>query len=370
MKRVVVAAVLGLAAAVSCGDPLVDSTFRGAPLYTFRGQIFGSSSKLDLAHPVVRVAVFWSPNGPHEENFDTFVEQVGTGTDIEVPLPFVLNVFHLPAADQLVTGTPGTARYAVGRILAYVDSNSNGLRDSSEPIVGVAGGLIALYAERDVVAEVSPTGGFLPAGFHLASEPIQCGLRPDPEPSSSPDDCNVPLGQACGGDGDCGPGVCLQHFVWPWPQGGCALPVGPPTSCQPKNGILSHDGPITDPKTQSVWLRKCISDSDCGGRSYPYHCDMSRSACVPSAMMNVQVADDPKAHPMCPALPDGGQPLPPDAGPPPPPDGGPPPPPPDGGQPPPPDGGRPPPPPDGGPPPLPDGGRPPPPPDGGRPPPP
>ncbi len=361
-------AVLALAAALSaCGQPLVDSSYTGVPLYTLQGQIFGSSSHVDLANPHVRIAIFWSADGPGESGYDSLLEQTETGAEIVVPGNFELNIFEPPREEDYVQFS---GKYALGRLLAYADANGNGKRDADEPILADSGRVL-LYAKTEVAASESPSVAPIPAGFHLASLPLSCGNMPA-APAAGSTDCGVPFGNECRGNGDCGTtgGVCLESFGQPWPHGACALPSPPPTQCFPDDAVL-----VGGPGGTAYFIRSCANDSDCN-REYPYICDLQNAACMPTALLSLQVSDDnPTPIGFCvPPNGDGGMPPgPPDGGMPPPryPDGGiiPPP---DGGMPPPPpDGGMPPPPPDGGmmPPPFPDGGRPPPPPDGGMPPP-
>lgn len=279
--------------ALSCGDTLVDSTYSGEPLFTLQGVIAGPANvPLDPEAPVT-TAMFWSPQGLTARGYDELVEQPGTASAAQIPRPYVMNLFDEPSSQHYYT-TPSGARYAIGRVVAYLDSNRNGLLDPSEQILGASQGFAVLYAPQALAAEDSPTGRPLAAGWQSFLLPLRCpGSASGPEPEPVADgDCGVPLGAPCDTDDACDGGVCLAELLIPLPLRMCAIPEPPPNGCRQRGSVLVHGGPGRD-----VWIQGCSSQSDCT-RGHPYQCDVRLMACFPSAEVHVNL-NETSLRPFC-----------------------------------------------------------------------
>lgn len=285
--------VLAALSAVTCGDPLVDKSFQGTPLFTLQGQTYGTSYQVQLDNPRVRLALFWNTTGIENNDVEKLIEQPSAGLNTEVPLAFTLNLFEVPSEALMLRY--GTARFGIGRLLAYVDANGNSLRDASEAIVGLDGSRFILYAPEKIEGANSPTTGDILPGFHIASLPLPCNGNLTP-PDVSTGDCGVPnLGGQCHDDKDCGAGVCLTRFLLPWPGGYCVVKDPPPDKCIPAGSVLAR-GPM-DTK-EAYYVHACLTDADCK-REFPYVCDLKNAACMPTAMQQIQIGDTLKSQPFC-----------------------------------------------------------------------
>lgn len=280
---------------VSCGDSLVDETYRGTPRFTMRGSVAGTSEYVDEEHPEVSVAVFWSPGGAAMDSNATLIEQRGTSQLAEFYRPFDLKLFDEPGAEYFYT-TPSGARYGIARLGAYQDLNENGQRDDEEPILGHSRARALIRALQDLTAKDSPTGAPLTEGWHIVSTPLQCPSSGPfaPEPVAN-GDCGVPLGSECRNDADCRGGVCVREFVGPWPRGACLIPETSTTACRQRGSVLLHDP--QDAKI-AYWVKGCSVTEDCG-REVPYQCDQQLRGCRPSAETPVDLDDRPPPRSFC-----------------------------------------------------------------------
>jgi hypothetical protein len=117
--------------ALACGDTLVDSAYSGVPRFTLQGVVGGTSDALPEPEALVTTAMFWSPMGPTARDYDERVEQLGTASAAPVPRPYVMNLFDEPGPQHLYT-TPSGAQYALGRVVAYLDTNRDGFLSRTE----------------------------------------------------------------------------------------------------------------------------------------------------------------------------------------------------------------------------------------------
>jgi len=294
---------LGVAALLlGCGDALVDRQFQGDPLITVRGNVMGSSDALPLENPLLRLSVWWSPLGLTLSDYSQLVEQPSITTQSSVPFSFTLNVFDTPAQAHF-TQLPDGTRYAVGSLMGYYDSNGNARRDDSEPFLGSTRRLL-LYAQQPLSVPQSPLGRALSPGYYLTSNSFVCPpsaggpamMPPMPQPGA---DCSQKLSAACTQDADCAPGICVREFVSPWPQGGCVLPDPLPAGCGTQ-GAVRVVAPATGAlrRDQTYWVKACASSNDCG-RSFPYQCDASLGACLPTQIVNIDLSDSLPAPRWC-----------------------------------------------------------------------
>ena len=290
------------ASTLACGDTLVDANYSGAPRFTLQGVVHGLSEPPLDSGDLVTTALFWSPQWPTARDYDDLVEQLGTASAAPVPRPYVMNLFDAPGPQHLYTA-PSGASYALGRVLAYLDTNHNGRRDPSEQVLGASQGFGVLYVPQALTAGDSPTGRALSAGWQSFLLPLQCpGGVPGPKPGPVADgDCGVPLGAPCSSDGECGGGVCLGELIIPLPHRMCVIPEPPPNGCRQRGAVLISRGP-----GQDYWAQGCASSAECT-RGHPYQCDARLQACFPSAGVNVSL-NETSLRPFCVS---GGAPLPP-----------------------------------------------------------
>ncbi len=277
-------------AALSCGDALVDAGYSGTALLSVDGQVMGNSEYVDVEHPEVNLAVFWYVRNP-QGGEPLKVEQPGTSVRAEYYRPFQLKLFDEPGAEHLLA-SPSGARYGVGGVGAYQDTNRNKRRDESEPLIGSGAGRALIRAPTALSAKDSPTGAPLPAGWHIVSTPLNCPQPSRPPSGGSPapvpdGECGVPLGASCRTDAECGPGVCIHEFLGQWPAGSCVIPEPPLNGCRQRGSVLLRSP--EDP-TAGYWLKPCTATPECG-RVAPYQCDQQLRACRPTANMPVEIND-------------------------------------------------------------------------------
>jgi hypothetical protein len=293
---------VGAALLGGCGDPLVDRRYLGEPLLTVRGNVTGSSDALPLADPLLRISVWWSPEGLALTDHSKLLEQPSIATQSTVPFSFTLNVFDIPTSAYFSQVSDGV-RYAVGSLMGYYDGNGNAHRDENEPFLGSTRRLL-WYAPQAVPADQSPIGRALASGYAQTSTSFACppsvgGSFPPPPPAPSGADCSQKLGAACTQDTDCAPGICIRDFVAPWPQGGCVLPDPLPAGCGPQGAMRVTAQATMDPRRDlTYWVKACASSEDCG-RSFPYQCDVSLGACLPTGVVTISLSDSLPAPRWC-----------------------------------------------------------------------
>ena len=296
-------------ATTGCGDALLDDQFRGTPIWQLKGEIRqGEEATADLS--ALRVALFWSPGGAQENVLERYVEQTTTSVPISLTLTYVLNVFQPPGPEHQVQaqvqGQAAGATYAVGRLLAYTDTNRNRRRDADEPIVGQNPPRALLWAAAPLDAGQSPTRNPLPAGFSTVLLPQRCDAQ---LPATTPGTCGVPIGSACKRDADCGGGVCLNQTTVSWQGGTCAVPEPSMDGCRPQDSSFVWNAPMpmgTGPS--GFYVQRCTRDADCARRdrgSGDYVCDIGQKACVPVFPDNVSLGVT-NVFPFCGALNEGG----------------------------------------------------------------
>lgn len=298
-------------ALLGCGDGLVEPGYVGAPIYSHPFFVISVNAPLP-ENP--RWAVFWFPDGLATPDFDAPVEQPGSSRRLEASVG-ALNLFARPG-DALLARTATGARYGIGRLFAYADTNNNRLRDPDEPLIGHDKyGLY--YAPVDLSAADSPTGRPMPAGHHRIEFPVPCSRTLD----GTDPDCAIPLGDRCRNGDQCSPGICLQTQGRGWPSGTCAAVEA--TGCAPIDAVFVE---FDDAALSGAWVPGCSTNADCRSE---YHCDQSWGTCMRDLGHEIILGNLPPER-ICapltsgPPAPDGGVP-PADGGVPPPDDGGPPP---------------------------------------------
>jgi hypothetical protein len=288
---------LALAALAGCGDPLVDEQYRGVPIWSLRGDVVEHEGGLPPDVANLRVALFWSPGGPQDNDLTHHVEQVATSLPVQLPSPFLMNIFAPPGPEHLVRAPAGA--HGIARIAAYADRNRNGRRDADEPFAGLEVPRAVLYAPAPLAAGQAPTSGALAAGFHLLLLPQTCGRA---LPMTTPGDCGVPLGRQCQGDRECMGGVCIQRNGIPWNGGACAVPEPPMNGCRPAEGRYypsqtGMGGPV------GFYLKRCQADAECARMADPikgtYRCDPGLLACVPGGQSHVSIGLNAPVIPFC-----------------------------------------------------------------------
>jgi len=278
----------------SCGDPLVDETYRGEPLITLHGAVMEVGQPGLIHRDDLRAALFWSPGGLAVEDVDELVEQPLANAGLGMPPSLQLPVFDPPSAEHLaVVQGDGDAPsgegvlLGLGLLLAYPDENGNGMRDPEEQVLGGVRSHGVLYAPAAVPAEQSPTAAALPAGFAVVQLPLPCGAGPAAGEQANDATCDVALGEACATDAQCGEdGVCLLEVPMPWPEGACAVADPAPTGCPPAGAVFMPFPAAPRGAPRAYWIRPCDHDDDCP-RGAPYGCDLGAGACLPEVPLRL-----------------------------------------------------------------------------------
>ena len=167
-------------------------------------------------------------------------------------------------------------------------------------IAAVDRGRVLLYASRALQPDESPTGLSVPAGFHLVSD----GLNRETQsrlPPTGTTSCNVPVGITCADDESvCGAnGTCLHQYLLPWTKGACAVANPTPNNCVPKDASLFRGPPEENPPgVNGYWVKACEVQEDCG-RGYPYVCDPNMKACMPIAIIQMNITREVAFQPFC-----------------------------------------------------------------------
>lgn len=287
------------AVVAGCGDPLVDNQYRGVRIWQTSG---GFSGLLDssLTGQPLRLALFYTPDLTGDVDPARLVEHRGASTDVQLGVGYTLGMFEPPGEALMVRNTDGSsAGYAIGRLIAYADTNRDGRRQSGEPIVGIEPTAAYAYLPSALSADRTPTRDGLPEGMTplLIPQPCESLGLPRPPPASDPGDCGVPLGQDCRSDTDCSPnrgGRCLKETNSPWPGGYCTIIENATTTCRPMRSAFYRAprfAAIPD-GTLGFYLRPCSKDADCTrmlGMDGGYQCDLGLRACRPgiSTMMRL-----------------------------------------------------------------------------------
>jgi hypothetical protein len=159
-------------ALISCGDPLVDNTYRGEPIWFVEGTI-NAPEKLDDDLSLgddVRASLFWIPNLSVLDQ-PVLVEQSSVTAEVRFPATFEVRVFEPPDVSHFVNFDD---RYAAALLLIYVDKNLDGFYGAADQVVGGTLNKVLLFARETVPAEASPTGEPIPVGFSLGQPPLVC----------------------------------------------------------------------------------------------------------------------------------------------------------------------------------------------------
>ena len=289
-------------AARACGKPLLTDEYRGAPFWTLEGGVERSD-----AHPrgtILRMALFFSPRADVVDP-EMMVEHAGSGVSVEVPSSYALNVFALPGPEHMMSAPDGSPTgYAVSRILVYEDTSGDGHHQKGERFLGLDRTSAVLYLPSDMPAGTTIARGSLTAGFHRIPLPQPCDFAPPP--ATTPGSCDVPLGEGCAKDSECGPGSCLRETNEPWAGGYCVVYEPPRSDCRPGAGVYVQ-GPTyarSEPGVQGYYLRSCAVDADCarrGPREAGYVCDPSLLACIsgPHPVVATGQVDGVDLEPLC-----------------------------------------------------------------------
>lgn len=270
--------------APGCGEPLADKNYRGEPLAHFQGIIGDMGVGEARYRTELRTAVFWSPDPLSHTSYFDLIEQPSTGQAASVPSQYTLNFFEPPGPEHLATGARG-ARYGVGLVLLYADTNGNLRHDPSEPFIGESLLRIFLYAPLPLAAEDTPLGRPLAAGFRLVFQPLLCG-QAWPNPASD-GNCGVPLGAPCARSSDCtSNGLCLTGLLTSWPGQSCVVTEPPPMGCRPAAAAYLPLGASTG-ATIGHYVKACQTDADCGRTGYV--CDEGAGGCLPALDVQIRI---------------------------------------------------------------------------------
>ena len=292
------AALTLLVAAAGCGDPLVDSSFRGEPLFSFTGQM-ATFQGLGSPEGDVRASLFWGAGDWGVPAAD-LMEQDSVSASLEFPSKFSLTVFHPPEAGHLPGGEP----YGVAALLVYDDKDRDGRYDAGDRLMGGSENRLMVYATRDLRASDSPIGQPLERGFRLLPVPQYCERVP-PEFDDEDDLCGVDVGAPCRQDSDCGAeGHCLTEVEDLSFQGGyCTLLAH--NNCWDEDDEdetefeppWEEDEDHEDAEFDFVY-KPCATDSDCRVDE-GYICHGGFRACVPDEPVFLDLHADFQTPELC-----------------------------------------------------------------------
>jgi|GEM_PF-3051916 len=291
------AATVCFAAVLACGDGMVDPTYRGRPVFEFRGQVQIESGFADGEHDI-RLGIFWMPEGPNTPQ-STWIEQPSASVRIDFPSTFTIKLFQPPGALHFYLPDQ-----AVARILLYDDLDHDGRWTPGEPLVGDAPDTVIAYIGSQANEESHFAGVTLPADFSLLRPPIRCFER-----RVNRFQCDLPLGAPCTDATDC----CLaedcsqarvtciteERAMRPVPGGYCVA-AHDSRFCsrlapdEEVTGILGYG--ITLQETRRVLVRGCTQDSDCRAE---YRCDAAHRVCTPDTSVVLLLNPAYQPQPIC-----------------------------------------------------------------------
>ena len=256
--------------ALSCGSALVDTHYRGEPLFHFEGIIFSVLEDIP-EEGKTKVALGWSRTEPDHFDLNQITIQDSLSAHVRFPSVFEINIFYPPESAYLETLD---TQWALAYLLVFEDHNDNGELDEDE-FIGGAPDQALIYTPETLEAESSPTGQLLPEGFHLVPMPMPCEFLPD----ITGQDCGVDLGTACQTSSDCGVGTCLREIDGlDFPDGYCSLQIDwSANGCIPAGGIEIDVGIH---ESDGWWAKRCHSNDECRVDE-GYACDLGAGACLP-----------------------------------------------------------------------------------------
>jgi hypothetical protein len=163
--------VLAALVIASCGDPIVDTTYRGEPIWTVEGTISAPEQLDGLSlGDEVRASLFWIPNLSAQEQL-LFVEQTSVTAEVRFPATFEVRVFEPPTLDHF---NQFDSRYATALLLIYVDEERDGFYSGTDRVVGGTLNKVLVFAREAVPLEDSLTNAEIPIGFSLLQPPFKC----------------------------------------------------------------------------------------------------------------------------------------------------------------------------------------------------
>lgn len=206
--------------ASACGDPIVDTSYRGEPIWFVEGTI-NAPDQLDGLRlgDEVRASLFWSPNLNQADQPLVLIEQTSVTAEVRFPATFEVRVFEPPELDHFVTFD---GRYAVALLLIYVDEDRDGFFGANDDVVGGTLNKALVFAREVVPAGESPSDAEIPIGFSLVNPPLACPTStyreyaPPPPPPEGPRDCQItmcPEEHHCNAWGFCEPEYPLTITV-------------------------------------------------------------------------------------------------------------------------------------------------------------
>jgi hypothetical protein len=265
--------------AIACGDPLVESGYRGEPLLTFEGlitdmQFSGRIEQLSLS-------IFWTRDNVSTTDPDQLIEQSGLSVSTTFPAIFTVRIFNPPS--QAIS-----EKFASGLILVYEDEDGD-RRMSQGELRGGATNNAVVYVPAALSAAESPTGETMEAGYHLARIPMPCGFAV-PGPIHGDESCGANLGASCESNGECtGPAICRTEL----PNGYCTIPYSN-EACRPRDGVLFDSWVFTTTSTEGPpfpgldWYLTCDSDEECRVED-GYSCPFWLGACYPTGPVRIEL---------------------------------------------------------------------------------
>jgi len=142
----------------SCGDPLVDGTYRGQPLFVLGGTIQLASDAPTYDPDHVRVAVLWIG----AEQLELFGEGV---SESEFPARYQFSIYEEPVAGAYQDTPDADGRFAVARVILFEDDDLDGTVDPGERLLGGSDEELLAYFPDAGTSDF--LGGQHPAGYRV-----------------------------------------------------------------------------------------------------------------------------------------------------------------------------------------------------------
>ncbi len=199
----------------ACGDPIVDTSYRGEPIWYVEGTINAPEQLHGLSlGDEVRASLFWVPNLNPSSPLQ-LIEQTSVTAEVRFPATFEVRVFEPPSDEHYVVSD---GRYAVAMLLIYVDEDHDGFFSAADRMVGGAVQNALVFARDAVPMEESPSHAALAKGFSVVRPPLDCPetgpVGYGPPPPEAPWACGAcPEELRCNVSGFCEPEYPLTITV-------------------------------------------------------------------------------------------------------------------------------------------------------------
>lgn len=146
-----------------CGEPLVDSAYRGAPIFQFQGKVVAVEDlPSDIDGEPIMASIFWVIRRP--DGSEALSEQASVSTRVDLLSRFEVTVFEPPRGEDLLEEIPPRA---LGLVLLYADHKHDGsYQDAEDRIVGATLNKVIVYTVDEDAR-----------GFSIEDRTILCPAR-------------------------------------------------------------------------------------------------------------------------------------------------------------------------------------------------